>query len=117
MGVVQSAGPGGSERFALTHIYTQMPTMEPTQAPTPLPQPNPQQPLQIVGYQRVALTERALPSKYYSARRLVENDVVFDEEGADTAGEGVHRRLVSAADNTESCYAGAGKRSKRKDMN
>jgi hypothetical protein len=85
---------------------TVQPTVMPTQAPTPLPQPDPSQPLQIVGYQRVALTERALPSKYYSARRLVEDDVVFDEQDAEEGSGHVHRRLVSAADTTATCFAG-----------
>ncbi len=78
----------------------------PTQAPTPLPQPDINQPLQIVGYQRVALTERALPSRYYGARRLVEDNVVFQDEVVEETIGHVHRQLVSAADNTETCYAG-----------
>jgi hypothetical protein len=54
----------------------------------------------------VALTERALPSRYYGARRLVEGDVVFEDEVAEEAIGHVHRQLVSAADNTGTCYAG-----------
>ena len=81
-------------------------------APTPLPQPNPAQPLEIVTYQRVAVVERMLPARYYRARRLTEEEVVFDDAKKVDAAPlapaegGVHRRLVSAADSTETCYAG-----------
>lgn len=60
-----------------------------------------------MGYQRVAVVERALPPQYYGARRLTEEEVVFDDAADEVPkADLVHRRLVSAADSLESCCAG-----------
>lgn len=63
------------------YVTTLQGAAQPTAAPTPLPQPDVAQPVQIVARERVALTERALPSSYYHG-------------------------VPAAADNTDSCFAG-----------